>query len=245
MNNINLYQADCIKIMQHLKDNNVKIKLTLTSPPYNMRTRVSKGKYTTREMSDHFSKKYNNFHDAFSIEKYYDIHVEALNLMLDLSEIVLWNFSIVTGSKEAIFKIIGDFNKEIKDIIVWDKGYGQPAMHDGILNRATELILILKRDAKAGRFLETFNFKRGTLPDIWRINPERSRCKGHGAIFPLDLAKKAISNFSNENDTILDPFMGSGTVGVACNLLNRNFTGIELDQEYFEFAKNRINGEMV
>ena len=45
---------------------------------------------------------------------------------------------------------------------------------------------------------------------------------------------------SNVGDTILDPFMGSGTTGVACMNLNRNFIGIELDNEYFKVAKNRI-----
>ena len=45
-----------------------------------------------------------------------------------------------------------------------------------------------------------------------------------------------------EDTTIIDPFMGSGTTGVACKNLNRNFIGIEIDEEYFNIAKNRIGG---
>lgn len=47
---------------------------------------------------------------------------------------------------------------------------------------------------------------------------------------------------TKENDTVLDPFMGSGTTGIACKNLNRNFIGIELDKEYFEIANKRIYG---
>lgn len=45
---------------------------------------------------------------------------------------------------------------------------------------------------------------------------------------------------TNDNDVVLDPFMGSGTTGVACKNLNRNFIGIELDENYFNIAKERI-----
>ena len=47
-------------------------------------------------------------------------------------------------------------------------------------------------------------------------------------------------NSSKENDTVLDPFLGSGSTGVACINTNRNFIGFELDENYFEIAKNRI-----
>lgn len=63
----------------------------------------------------------------------------------------------------------------------------------------------------------------------------------HPAVFPLDLAKDQIMSWSNENDVVLDCFMGSGTTGVACKELNRNFIGIELDENYFNIAKERIN----
>jgi site-specific DNA-methyltransferase (adenine-specific) len=58
------------------------------------------------------------------ISKYKIINRNVKNFKINF-----FNIQIVTGSKEALFKIIGDFNKNIKDIIIWDKGHGQPAMH--------------------------------------------------------------------------------------------------------------------
>ena len=52
--------------------------------------------------------------------------------------------------------------------------------------------------------------------------------------------EEIIKIHSNENDLILDPFMGSGTTGVACKNLGRDFIGIEMDENYFNIAKNRI-----
>lgn len=49
-----------------------------------------------------------------------------------------------------------------------------------------------------------------------------------------------VLNFTNESDTILDPFMGTGTTGFVSLNNNRNFIGIEIDEDYFEFAKDRI-----
>ena len=63
---------------------------------------------------------------------------------------------------------------------------------------------------------------------------------GHPTIKPLDITEKIIRNSSNENDVILDCCMGSGTTGVACINLNRNFFGIEKDKKYFDIAKERI-----
>ena len=236
---IKLINDDCLKAMKNMK--NQSIDLVVTSPPYNMRTRIRNGKYTTRETSKHFSKKYNNFHDALSIEDYYDFHKKVIVEMLRLSKIIFYNIQIVTGNKEALFKIIGDFNKNIKDIIIWDKGHGQPAMHEGVLNKATELIIMFEANAKAGRCFNSYNFKRGELNDIWRIPRERSKTKTHSAVFPLTLAEKAIINFSKENDIVLDPFMGTGTTGIACKNINRQFIGIELDKDYYKIATERIN----
>lgn len=63
----------------------------------------------------------------------------------------------------------------------------------------------------------------------------------HPTIKPLNITEKIIRNSSKENNTILDPFMGSGTTGVACINTNRNFIGVELDEKYYKIAEERIN----
>ena len=79
----------------------------------------------------------------------------------------------------------------------------------------------------------------GRRTNIWRIHIGKNETK-HPAIFPLQLAADHIQSWSNEGDTVLDPFLGSGTTGVAAVELNRKFIGIEIAPEYFEMAKQRI-----
>lgn len=67
-----------------------------------------------------------------------------------------------------------------------------------------------------------------------------TRNQNHPAVFPERLPEWFIKLFTVENDTVLDPFLGSGTTGVVCKKLNRNFIGIELREEYCELAMNRM-----
>jgi len=84
----------------------------------------------------------------------------------------------------------------------------------------------------------------GQRHNVWRQSSVRSsKVNGHPAQFPERLVQDHILSWSNEGDTVLDPFMGSGTTGVACLKANRRFIGIELDEEYFKIASNRIEDE--
>jgi site-specific DNA-methyltransferase (adenine-specific) len=65
--------------------------------------------------------------------------------------------------------------------------------------------------------------------------------KTHPTEKPIKLMEFYITNSSNEGDVVLDPFMGSGSTGIACKNNNRNFIGIELDTNYFDLATKRIN----
>lgn len=71
--------------------------------------------------------------------------------------------------------------------------------------------------------------------------PHSSVCK-HPTEKSVELIEWLIKTYTNEGETVLDNTMGSGTTGVACKNLNRNFIGIELDEKYFEIAKERIGG---
>jgi site-specific DNA-methyltransferase (adenine-specific) len=233
-----IIQGDCLKIMKDMPDKS--IDMVLTSPPYNMRTRIRNGKYTTREKSEHFSKKYKHFGDDLPIDEFYNFHKECITEMLRISKVVVYNFQIVTGSKEAFFKIIGDFNKDIKDIIIWDKGFGQPAMHEKVLSSAYEMLLVMEYDKKCGRVIQNATFKRGELQNILRIGRGKKMSDIHSAIFPEKLAEEIIKNFSNEGDVVLDPFAGSGTVGKMAKQLNRKYILIEKEPEYVKICEKRL-----
>ena len=87
--------------------------------------------------------------------------------------------------------------------------------------------------------INTIVNKQKPLTNVW----ENSGSKGYGghpATFPEKLIEKHILSWSNEGDTVLDPFMGSGTTGKMAKLNNRKFIGIEKVEEYYGMAKNRI-----
>jgi len=77
---------------------------------------------------------------------------------------------------------------------------------------------------------------------IQRFNTSVQKGKLHPTQKPVALIEYLIKTYTNKGDTVLDNCMGSGTTGVACKNLNRDFIGIELDEKYFEIAKQRIEG---
>ena len=79
---------------------------------------------------------------------------------------------------------------------------------------------------------------------IWNINPARAKKIGHPAPFPLELPQKFINLYTYKNDLILDPFLGSGTTAIAAKLLERNFVGYEIEEEYIQIAKNRLKKDV-
>ena len=89
---------------------------------------------------------------------------------------------------------------------------------------------------KSGKKVAEF----GQRHNVWKVNEEKTLNKLHPAVFPLSLAKDHIISWSNEGDTVFDPFLGSGTTGVAAVETNRKFIGIERDESYFQIAKDRI-----
>ena len=85
-----------------------------------------------------------------------------------------------------------------------------------------------------------------TPTTIRKVFPDNRKGKGsslHPTQKPLALLEWIIKSYTNENDLVLDNCMGSGSTGVACVNTNRNFIGIELDENYFNIAKERIMKE--
>ena len=76
------------------------------------------------------------------------------------------------------------------------------------------------------------------LSDFWHL-PTSSGGNGHGAQFPLQLPGRCIALSTNVGDTILDPFMGSGTTAIAALMLDRNYIGFDISDEYIRLSEKR------
>jgi site-specific DNA-methyltransferase (adenine-specific)/modification methylase len=235
-----IYQEDCLSTLKKMKDDSVDV--VITSPPYNMNLRIRNGKYCSRQIVKEISTKYTEFSDNLPIDEYNEFHTNVLKELLRVSDLIFYNIQIVTGSKRSIFKMIGEFSENLKEIIVWDKGNGQPAMQQQVLNRRTELILVFEKDYPISRqFRKRGEFKRGTLDDLWLIKRgKKVGGENHGAVFPEELVSTILENFSKEDDIIYDPFMGTGTTAVVAKQLNRKFIGSEISQRYIEIAEERL-----
>ena len=235
-----IYREDCLSTLKKIKDNSIDI--VVTSPPYNMNLRIRNGKYCSRQIVKEISTKYTEFSDNLPIDEYNQFHTNVLRELLRVSDLIFYNIQIVTGSKRSIFKMIGEFSEYLKEIIVWDKGNGQPAMQQQVLNRRTELILVFEKDYPISRqFRKRGNFKRGTLDDLWLIKRgKKVGGENHGAVFPIELVSTILENFSKEGDVVYDPSMGTGTTAVVAKQLKRKFIGSEISKKYIDIAEERL-----
>jgi site-specific DNA-methyltransferase (adenine-specific) len=126
-------------------------------------------------------------------------------------------------------------NKDTKEIGEFLKGdYSQQAQSKFLVSAGKYW---KSRDRAFSTFMA--HSRGAKLSSILRVNREHYQFK-HPTQKPVELMKRLIELTTNENDLILDPFMGSGTTGVASLELNRKFIGVEIDEEYFNIAKNRI-----
>ena len=81
----------------------------------------------------------------------------------------------------------------------------------------------------------------GERYNVWNISTEKNNKYGHPAVFPKKLAIDHILTWSNADDIVLDPFLGSGTTAVACIEARRHYIGFEISQEYCDIANKRIS----
>jgi site-specific DNA-methyltransferase (adenine-specific) len=239
MPKIELIQGDCLEKMNSIPDGS--IDMVLTSPPYNMNLRIRNGKHCSRQIVKELSTKYEGFADNLSMEDYFNFNIRVVSELLRVSDLVFYNIQFLTGNKSALYKLIGHFHDKIKEFIVWDKINAQPAVGQKVLNSRFEVILVFQNSKPESRKFDTAQFARGTLQNLWQIKRGKKIDASHGATFPEELAELTVKSFSSDEATILDPFMGTGTVGVVCKKNNRNFIGFELLPQYFKIATKRIN----
>ena len=118
---------------------------------------------------------------------------------------------------------------KFQQLIIWDKGNSTPNKY--YLNSYECVLMLRKGKAK--------NINNMGCKNILRI-PNIIGNKTHPTEKPVELNKILIENSSNVGDVVLDPFMGTGSSGLACKELNRNFIGVEIDEKYYNIAKERL-----
>jgi DNA modification methylase len=214
MSNVKLYNDDCMNVLPSLADGS--ISLTLTDIPYDEVNRKSGG--------------------LRNLDK---SHADIITFPLD-------NFidEIVRVTSGSIYIFCGSVqvshirNRLIEQGLsvrhcVWEKTNPSPMNGQHIWLSSIENCVFAKKSGA------TFN--EHCKSAVWHCATERY--KDHPTPKPVKLMSRLIEASSNPGDIVLDPCMGSGAIGVAAKQCGRNFIGIELNKEYFDLTKNRINSQ--
>ena len=221
--NVKLYQGDCLKIMDKLIADGIKVDAVITDPPYNIA-------------------KDNNFHtmgrsgiDFGEWDKNFDLfsYIDKVYKILDKNgSFVVFNDWKNLGDISRYAESLGFVTK---DMIRLEKTNPMPRNRDR--RYITDFECAIWFTMPKAKWV--FNRQSDTYE---RPKYVGSIEKGlHPTQKNLGLMEWLLKIHGNENDLILDPFMGSGTTGVACINTNRKFIGIELDENYFDIAKERLS----
>lgn len=233
MTNIELIQGDALKKLKEVKDESVN--MIFADPPYNL----SGDEYLTckgGKMVKCDKGNWDKIEDIFDFnEKWIKECVRVLK-----NDGTIW-ISGTLHNHPSIGMILKKIKLWIINDIIWFKPNAPPLIQKNRLVPSTELIWLASKSKKY-----FFNYEIAVkicngkqMRNLWEIPAERHKTS-HPTEKPEKLLERIILIGSKETDVVLDPFMGSGTTGVVAKRLNRKFIGIEIDEKYFEIAKNRI-----
>ena len=224
---------DCLQGMKNMDDNIVDV--SFTSPPYN--DTGTKNEDVANITSSNTHKKYL---DVEYRKDWYEWQCEVIDEMLRVTrKYVLYNVQGLSTTRKDIYKIIGKYANRIHDILIWYKPNGCPTSTPHKISNKYEMVLILKPDGVKGCDV---NSKFYTNVIVNNINPNKDYAKIHRAVMNKDFCSEIIKEFTQENDIVLDPFMGLGTTALCCMEQNRKFVGFELCETYItEMAKRLDN----
>lgn len=224
-NNYLLLKDNCMDVLPHIRRELFKEQqeyLIVTDPPFNV------------------GYKYNTYKDRMSEEDYRE-------MLYDIFYYV--DMSVVIHYPEQLYQLAVDIGRPPTRVVSWVYNTNNRRQHRdiaffGITPDFKRVLQPYKNpnDKRIKRLIA--NGSMGTpIYDWWNINIVKNVSKektAHPCQMPLSVMKNIIGILPDDY-IIIDPFMGSGTTGVACRQLNRKFIGIELDKEYYEIAHKRIS----
>ncbi len=229
-----IYHGDCMEILPTLSS----IDLAFTSPPYNLGTTTGGGMHHGSLAAQDLSDGYESMSDAMPQHEYdrwqRDV-VTALWRTLGDEGAIFYNHKPRVQSGQLMLPTDYGEGLPLRQIIVWDRGTGMNFSRSFFLPKH-EWIVVWAKDA--WRLVDK---SASQIGDVWHVAPEVDT--SHPAPFPLQLPTMAINATTAE--TILDPFMGSGTTLRAAKDLGRRAIGIELSERYCEIAATRLAQEVL
>jgi len=208
---INLIQGDGLVVLKDIDDGS--IDMVLTDIPYNEVNRQSNGlRNLDKGKAD-------------------IINFELKDLLSELCRVTIGSMYIFCGIEQVseIKKLMVSKNLSVR-LVIWNKTNPSPMNGRHIWLSSIECCVY-------GKFPKA-TFKEHCKGSV--LNYPSGKGKVHPTEKPINLFQYIVETSSNEGDTVLDLFMGSGTTGVACVNTDRKFIGIELDEGYFKIAQERI-----
>ena len=219
-----IYNADCIDGMNPLRGGGVN--LILTDPPYNLSRKNNFHTLKGRNGID-----FGEWDKGFDLTEWIPEAVKHLNVGGSIIIFNAWrNMDVIAKELEAC-------GCTVKEMIQWQKSNPMPRNRDRLYVTACEFAIW----AVKGKGW-TFNRQRSTYENtIFQYPIVSAKGRIHTTQKPVELMRDLILIHSNEGDTILDPFIGSGTTAVAAIETGRRYIGYEIDKAYYTAALNRIS----
>lgn len=240
--NIQLYNGDCLEIMDKLIEKGIKVDLIIADTPY--------------------QKTKNKWDSIIPFDKMWD---KLKKIRKDNTAIVLFGQGIFSAklilSNEEEYRYSLIWNKEHpsgflnankmpltshEDILIFYRKLPiyNPQKFKGKQNNSTGNTIVPKINNNYKAFYQKDNSKKyGDMKfprSILNFKKPHPSVMVHPTQKPIELLEYLIKTYSNEKSLVLDFTMGSGSTGIACKNLNRNFIGIEIDKDYFKLAINRL-----
>jgi len=235
-NHCNLINGDCIDVLKKINDNSVH--LILTDPPYNL------GQFMLNRNTNLKKMRENQFAYAGWDNLPYDEWLKDMDIFFkESSRIIIKGGSLLVFMSiikvESIITLAEKNGFYYKTTGIWHKTNPMPRNMNLHFVNSTEAWIYFTKGTNTG----TFNNKGKLVHDFFETSLTTKSEKKYGkhpTQKPIKLIDNLISLLSNEGDIVVDPFIGSGTTGVSCKKLNRNFIGIEADKEYVDIANKRL-----
>ena len=239
-NDFLLAHGDCFKL---LKEFSFKFDMIFADPPYflsNGGISMQSGKVVCVDKGE--------WDKAKSPQEINEFNMEWLRLCREKLKDngTIW----ISGTYHNIFSVaqmLNELNFRILNCITWAKTNPPPNLSCKFFTHSTEFILWARKNKKVPHYFNYDLMKQingGTqMRDVWQlpaIGRWEKSCGKHPTQKPLPLLARIIQASTKENAWILDPFCGSSTTGIAANLLNRRYLGIDQEKDFLNISKKKV-----